>query len=241
VSAVGQGVSEAARLVVHGDHDLYATALRTLRAGFVSTAIATAIGLPAGVALALGRFRGRRVLLAIANAGVRTPPVALGLLVWILLWPDSRWGGGPLAGLGWIYSVRAVILAQTLLVLPIVIALTASALSSVPASLLDQAQGFGASWPSRAQLAVREARVGVVAALITALGVALGAVGAIVLVGPSIGDQTLATAALTQWNSGGQDARAVASGTVLLGLFLIVAAALTTVQHRRSWTARATS
>lgn len=241
MSTLGDGVAEAFRLVVHGDPELYATAARTLRTGFVSTAIATAIGVPLGCLLALGRFRGRRFLTACANAGLRTPPVALGLLVWLLLWPDSRWGGGPLSGLGWIYTVEAVVLAQTVLVLPIVVGMTSAALAGVPGPLLDQARACGASWPQRALLALREARVGVVAGILSALGVAFGAVGAIVLVGPSLGNQTLATAALAQWNRGGSDAEAVASGTVLLGLFLIVAAALTRLQHHRPWTPTARS
>ena len=79
------------------------------------------------------------------NAGLRMPPVALGLVLWMLMWPDSRWGGGPLsAASGWIYSLNAVILAQTLLVLPIVVALTAAAVQRVPGGLLDQARAFGA-------------------------------------------------------------------------------------------------
>lgn len=215
------------------DPDLVAIALRTLRVGFESTAFATLLGIPLGCALGLGRFRGRALLLGGFNAGIRTPPVALGVLLWLLLWPDSRWGGGLLSGLGWIYTTSAVILAQTLLVLPIVIALTAAAVQRVPAGLLEQARAFGATRWACAVLALREARVGVTAALIAALGTAVASVGAILVVGSSLGSATLATAALSQWNAGGNDARAVAYGSVLLGMFLVLAAAMTTLQHRR--------
>jgi tungstate transport system permease protein len=216
------------------DAELVEITLRTLRVGVESTAIAGLAGVPAGCLLGLGRFRGRTLLLGTFNAGIRTPPVALGVLLWLLLWPDSRWGGGLLSGLGWIYTLSAVILAQTLLVLPIVIALTAAAVQRVPAGLLDQARAFGAPTWRRATLALREARVGVLAALIAALGTAIASVGAILVVGSSLGSATLATAALSQWNAGGQDARSVAYGSVLLGMFLVLAALMTTLQHGRS-------
>ncbi len=228
------GVRQAFELIVHGDSALVATTLRTLRVGLESTALATLLGLPAGCVLGLARFRGRGLLLGVFNAGIRTPPVALGVLLWLLLWPDSRWGGGLLSGLGWIYTLNAVILAQTLLVLPIVAALTAIAVQRVDDGLLDQARAFGAPAWRRGTLALREARVGVLAALIAAFGTAIASVGAILVVGSSLGSATLATAALSEWNSGGQDARSVAYGTVLFGMFLVLAAVLTTIQHGRS-------
>jgi tungstate transport system permease protein len=215
------------------DAELVTITLRTLRVGVESTAIATLLGVPAGCLLGLGRFRGRTLLLGMFNAGIRTPPVALGVLLWLLLWPDSRWGGGLLSGLGWIYTPQAVILAQTLLALPIVVALTAAAVQRVPDGLLDQARAFGAPAWRRATLALREARVGVLAALIAALGTAIASVGAILVVGSSLGSATLATAAISHWNAGGEDAQAVAYGTVLLGMFLVLAALMTTMQHRR--------
>ena len=216
--------------------DLLEITVRTLRVGIESTAIAVVLGMPAGALLGTSAFRGRRAVLAVANAGLRVPPVALGTLLWLLLWPDSRWGGGPLSSLGWIYTFNAVILAQTLLVLPIVVALTAAAVQGVPTALMEQAAAFGASPWRRRLLALREARVGAVAAVIAALGSAVASVGAILVVGSSLGDVTLATASLTAWTTGGQDARAVAYASVLLGVFLMVAAALTTAQqHRLAW------
>ncbi|HEY4280982.1 MAG TPA: ABC transporter permease [Conexibacter sp.] len=208
--------------------------LRTLRIGLESTAIAALLGLPLGCLLGLGEFRGRGVLMTLVNGLLRIPPVAVGLIVWILLWPNSLWGGGPLSGLGWIYSMSAVILVQTVLAFPIIVALTASAVQGVPSELLQQARAFGAAPWQRTALALREARVGVYAALLTALGTAIAAVGAILVVGGSALDTSLATAALTTWGAGGQDGRAAALGSLLLGLFIILAAILTTLQHRRT-------
>ena len=113
--------------------------LRTLRVALEATLIAALVGVPLGCLLGLGEFRGRRTALAFTNAGLRFPPVALGLILWLLLWPDSIWGGGPLSGLHWIYTERAVVLAQTLLALPVIAALTAAAVQSVSSPLLTQA------------------------------------------------------------------------------------------------------
>lgn len=213
------------------DSATVAIALRTLRIGVESTAFAAALGIPAGVALGLGDFRGRGAALATFNAGLRTPPVALGLALWLLMWPDSQWGGGPLAGLGWIYTLNAVILAQTLLALPVVVALTAAAVQTVPDGLLAQARAYGAGGALVARLALREARIGVLAALVAALGTTMASVGAVLVIGSQANASTLPSAALSAWNGGGRNADAVAYGTLMLGIFLVVAAALTAVQQ----------
>ncbi len=228
------GLREALDLIGSGDPLVREIALRTLRVGFEATLFAVVLGVPAGTLLALRPFRGRGVAVVLVNAGIRLPPIALGQILWLLMWPDSRWGGGPLAGLEWIYTLEAVILAQTLLALPIVIALTVAAVRRVPTGLLDQAEAFGAPAWRRGVLAVREARRGVTAAVIAALGTAIASVGAVVVIGSSLGSATLATATLTSWNAGSSDAHAVAYGTVLLAMFLVLAAALTVVQEGRA-------
>ena len=141
--------------------------------------------------------------------------------LWLLMWPDSQWGGGPLAGLGWIYTLNAVILAQTLLALPVVVALTVAAVQACRPGCSSRPRALGARGPRLGMLALREARIGVLAAIIAALGTATASVGAVLVVGTSLGTATLASAALAAWNGGGEDARAVAYGIVLLGLFLV--------------------
>lgn len=228
-----EGLRDALRLVVTGDDQVWDITLRTLHVALEATVIAAVIGIPLGAVLGLHRFPGRGLALGVVNTGLRFPPVALGMILWLLLWPDSRWGGGPLSGLGWIYTLNAVILAQTLLALPVVAALTAAAVQSVSPELIRQAHAFGASPLRRAALALREARIGVAAGVVAALGIAIATVGAVVIVGSSLGTAMLATAVLTQWNAGGQDAGAVAYGIVLLGLFLVIATVLTALQYRR--------
>jgi tungstate transport system permease protein len=143
--------------------------------------------------------------------------------------------GAPLGGLDLLYTLNGVILAQTLLALPVVAALTAAAVQALPAGLLEQARAFGASRAQVAVLALREARIGVLAATIAALGSAFAEVGAVVLVGGNIDGetQTLASAVLVRV-SAGEYGRAIALGTILLGLILILAAGLTAAQqHER--------
>ena len=194
---------------------------------------AGARGRPAvGLALGLGRFRGRGPAVAVANAGMGLPPVVVGLVVALLLFR-----GAPLGGLNLLYTLNGVILAQALLALPVVVALTASSVQSLPAGLIEQARAFGASRPAVAALALREARVGMLAATIAAAGSAFAEVGAVVLVGGNIDGQTqtLASAVLVRV-SAGEYGTAIALGAILLGLVLLLAAALTVLQQRRTRT-----
>ena len=223
------GLRQAVELLLEGDDEVLGIVEVTVRLAFWSTLIALVLGLPLGVALGLGRFRGRGSALALANAGMGLPPVLVGLVVALLLFR-----GAPLGGLNLLYTLEGVVLAQAVLALPIVVALTASAVQSLPDGLLAQARAFGASRPAVAVLALREARVGVLAATIAAVGSAFAEVGAVVLVGGNIDGQTqtLASAVLVRV-SAGEYGRAIALGIVLLGLVLILAAVLTVVQQRR--------
>jgi tungstate transport system permease protein len=230
---ISQGFSDAFHLLTHGDHQVFSILWLTLRIAVESTAIALVLGLPIGLLLGLGRFRGRGAGLVFANAGLGLPPVVVGLIVSLLLFRQA-----PFGGLHLIYTVNGVIVAQTLLALPVVIALSAAALQAVPTSLLEQARALGASRLRVAALALREARVGVLAATIAAMGSALSEVGAVVLVGGNIQGQTqtLASAVLTQV-SAGQYGRGIALGLILLGLVLAISAVLTVAQQREAqWT-----
>jgi tungstate transport system permease protein len=227
---IWDGIKQAFDLLTSGDKEILEVVRTTLRMALWSTLLALAVGLPLGLLLGLGRFRGRRAGLAVANAGMGLPPVVVGLVVALLLFR-----GAPLGGLNLLYTLNGVILAQALLALPLVAALTAAAVQAQPAGLLEQARAFGASRAQVALLALREARVGVLAATIAAMGSAFAEVGAVVLVGGNIKGETetLASAVLVRV-SAGEYGRAIALGTILLGLILLLAAALTFAQqHER--------
>jgi tungstate transport system permease protein len=228
VGFLWDGVRQAFWLIVHGDGSVVRIVEVTVRVAGASTALALLVGMPVGLVLGLARFRGRRLVLALANAGMGLPPVLVGLLLSLLLFR-----GAPLGGLGWLYTVRGVILAQALLALPVVVAFTAAAVQGVEPVLLQQARALGATRRHVALLALREARVGVLAAVAGALGAALSEVGAVVLVGGNIegSTQTLASAILVRVEMG-QFGAAIALGVILLGLLLALVGGLTAAQQR---------
>jgi tungstate transport system permease protein len=228
------GVRQAWHLIVSGDPYLWQVTWVTLKVAGVSTAVSLALGLPIGLMLGLGRFRGRRVAVALANLGLVLPPIVIGLVLALLMFPLAPLGRFRLA-----YTLNGVYLAQTVLSLPIVVALSCSAVQAVPAGLRDQARAFGAGRLAVWALALREARIGILTATIAAAGSALSEVGAVVLVGGNIvgRDQTLASAALQQVNAGNYSA-SVAIGIILLGLMAIIVAAFTIAQQREQTAVR---
>jgi tungstate transport system permease protein len=220
---------EAVPLIWGGQGDIMRLGWVTVRLALVATGIASAVGIPLGCAIGLGRFRGRRVVHAIANASLAVPSVIVGILVLILLLPDGALGGLRIA-----FTLKGVYIAQTLLALPYTVALTAAAVNALPPGLLDQARALGAGRGQLARLALREARIGVMAAVIAALGTALSEVGAVVIVGGNIQnhDQTLASAVLQQTTDYTDYPNALAIAIVLLVLIGLLMAALTVLGQR---------
>ncbi len=208
----------AVPLIFHGNPYLLSIIWFTIQVAVIATVCAAVIGLPIGLAIGLGRFRGRRVLQLFANASLGLPPVIVGLFLFELFVPHSL-----LASLRLQETKKAVFVAQTILALPYIVALTAAAIQGLPPGLLDQARALGAGRRQLCTLALREARIGVLAAVIAALGSALSEIGAIVIVGGNVYglDQTLASAALYDANAA-HYAQAVAVGIVLIGLILIL-------------------
>ncbi|HEU0317469.1 MAG TPA: ABC transporter permease [Solirubrobacteraceae bacterium] len=200
----------------------------TIRVALISTGIALVLGLPLALALGLGRFRGRRTLQILANASLGLPPVIAGLVLFLLFIPQ-----GALGSLHLVFTLKAVYVAQTVLALPYVVALTAAAIQGLPPGLLGQARVLGAGRGQLCALAVREAKIGVLAAVIAALGSTLSEVGAVVIVGGNVHgyDQTLASAVLEQVNSASYT-NAVAIGIVLMLLILLLLGVLTVLQQR---------
>jgi tungstate transport system permease protein len=228
VEFLWDGVRQAWHLIISGDPYLRQVTWVTLKLAFISTTIALVLGVPLGLVLGLGRFRGRRLALVIVNVAFVLPPVLIGLVLYLLMFPAA-----PLGRLHLIYTLHGIYLAQTVLAFPIVVALTSAAVQAVPVGLLAQARAFGAGTIQVWGLALREARIGVITAAIATVGSALSEVGAIVLVGGNIQgrDETLASAALAQV-SGANYSEAVAIGIILLGLMTVIIAALTFLQQR---------
>jgi tungstate transport system permease protein len=218
----------AVPLIVHGDPYLVSIISFTLQVAAVAVLVATVIGLPVGLAIGLGRYRGRQALALLANASLGLPPVLVGVVLFLLFA-----GHAPLGPLHLIFTKRVVFIAQSILALPYVVALTAAAVQGLPPGLPGQARALGAGRRQLAVLALREARVGVIAAVIAALGTSLSEVAAIVIVGGNIYgyNQTLASATLYEV-AGAQFAQGLAIAIVLGVLILILLGGVSLLQHQ---------
>ncbi|HDH96441.1 MAG TPA: ABC transporter permease subunit, partial [Proteobacteria bacterium] len=160
-----RGIVEAFRIVFSGDAEVASIALLSIRVSCSAVALAVVLGVPVGAVLAWGRFRGRRAILASVNALMGLPPVVAGLLVVMLLWR-----GGVLEGLGWLYTPSGMVLAQTIIALPIVAGLSASAYQQQSDRLRLQLLALGASRLQAWWLLTYEARLALLAAVMAALG-----------------------------------------------------------------------
>ena len=155
---------------------------------------------------------------ALIYTGMGLPPVVVGLVLYLLL---SR--SGPLAFLGWLFTPQAMILAQTLLALPLVAGITMNALGAVPRELIAQVRSLGASrWQLRWTI-LREARHGVLLAIVAALGRSLSEVGAVLIVGGNIRDHTrVLTTSIVLETSKGEFVLALWLGAILLAIALLL-------------------
>ena len=180
--------------------------------------VASLIGLPLGLWLGRLNFRGRRTVWAVVYTGMGLPPVVVGLLIYLLL---SR--SGPLGFLGWLYTPRAMVLAQVVLDLPFIVGITMTAVAAIPNELHFQLRTLGASeWQAKWAL-LRQARPGVILAVATAFGRSISEVGAAWMVGGNIQDHTrVLTTAIILETGKGQFALALLLGSVLLAIALIV-------------------
>jgi tungstate transport system permease protein len=223
-----EGLRRAFDLILALDPDLRDAAWRTLWVSGTATLISLLLGAPAGVALALSRFRGRTVAVALLNTGMGLPPVVVGLFVMILLWRS-----GPLGSLGLLYTPAAMVLAQTLIALPLVAGVSLAAVQALPARLRLQVEALGATRLQTAWLLGREARLPLLAAVMAGFGAVVSEVGASLMVGGNLrGSTRVLTTAIVLEAGKGNFAGAIALGLILLALAYAINAVLTRLQQR---------
>jgi tungstate transport system permease protein len=205
-----------------------AIVLRTLLVSGLATMLAVLVGVPAGYLLARRSFPGRTPLLGLVNTGMGMPPVVVGLIVWMLLVRS-----GPFGDLELIYTRSAMVVAQFLIATPIVMGFTAASIQSLSPRLPDLLVVLGAGRMRRLWLLAREARLGLLVAIMAAFGAIVSEVGASMIVGGNLERSTrvLTTAIVTE-TSRGEIERALALGVVLLALAFLVNLALTVIQQR---------
>ena len=203
-------------LVLGFDADLAEIVGLSLRVSFLAVAIATAVGLPVGAAIALYRFPGRAALLVAMNALMGLPPVVVGLIVYLTL---SR--AGPLGVFGLLFTPAAMIIAQVLLVMPIIAALTRQVIEDLWVEYEEQLRSLGAG-PGRAVPALLwDGRYSLLTAVLAGFGRASAEVGAVMIVGGNIDHVTrVMTTAIALEVSKGDLALALGLGIVLMALSL---------------------
>ena len=228
MDVLGGAVAQALGLLLHGDAETWRVTLLSLQVSLAATAISLLVGVPLGTWLALARFPGRGLLLALVNTGMGLPPVVAGLVITILLWRT-----GPLGQLHLLYTPTAIVIAQVALALPIVVGLSAAAVQQLNPRLRLQILALGATRTQYLWLLVREARLPLLAAVMAGFGAVISEVGAAMMVGGNIQGQTrvLTTAIVLETSKGNFDL-ALALGLVLLALVYAVNLALTWIQQR---------
>lgn len=226
-----KGLYRALDMLAGADPELVTILWLSLKVSVGAVVLALAIGLPIGTWLALGRFRGQKFLVALANAGMGLPPVVVGLTVAVLLWRS-----GPLGSWGLLYTPTAMVLAQLVIALPIVVALTISAIQSLDPRIRLEAMSLGASTIQMVSVLWREARLGIMAAAMAGFGGAISEVGAVLMVGGNIRGQTrvMTTAIVTETRMGHFDI-AIALGILLLLLVFLANLILTYLQQRQRY------
>ena len=225
---IAEGITQAFWLLVKGDRGVFQISLLTLKVSGLATLISLAIGVPLGTAIALGRFRGRDAVASLVNTGMGLPPVVVGLWVSIMLW---RYG--PLGSLRLMYTPTAMVIAQTLIALPIITGLTMSGIGQLDPGIRVQILSLGATRLQLIWLLVREARLAILAAIMAGFGRVIAEVGASMMVGGNVVGQTRVLTTATSMEVGrGNFGTAIALSLVLMGLTLAITSWLTHLQQK---------
>ena len=213
-----ESAATALQLITAADAGLWAIVGRSLSVSASACLLAGAFGLVAGAWLGAVRFAGRDLLLALLNTFLAVPSVVVGLVVYLLL---SR--SGPLGFLGWLFSFKAMVLAQALLVLPVVTALTRQSVEDAQNRHGEQIQSLGAGPLMRSLILAWDERYALLTVLIASFGRAISEVGAVMIVGGNIdGFTRVMTTAIALETSKGDLPLALALGLILLGVVLLL-------------------
>ena len=219
----------AIMLIIRGDSELWFIVLLSLRVSLSAVILAALFGIPIGAALAIWRFSGRQILIVIFNALMGLPPVVVGLCVYLLL---SK--SGPLGILGLLYTPMAMIIAQSILITPIVVALSREIIEGLNNEYRDQFKSFALKDHQVLRALLWEARFALLTTLLAGFGRAIAEVGAVMIVGGNINHYTrVMTTSIALETSKGNLSLALALGVILVVLAIIVNAVVSTIGYRR--------
>lgn len=224
---VGGAFLQAWQLIVACDAHLLQIVELSLSVSITAVAVATLLALPAGALLAIARFPGRRLLVVIANAMMGLPPVVIGLLVYLLL---SR--AGPLGIHGLLFTPTAMVIAQAILVFPIVVALTRQAVEDAWLEYAEQLRSLGAGQVRGALTVLWEIRLSLLTVVLAGFGRAAAEVGAVIIVGGNIDGVTrVMTTAIALETSRGDLPLALGLGIILITLVLLINASAYSIKE----------
>jgi len=223
-----EGIKQAFSLLVTMDPEVLGITLLSLKVSGLATLISLLTGIPVGMAIALSRFTGRRIVVSLINTGMGLPPVVVGLFVTIFLWRN-----GPLGFLEILYTPTAIVIAQAIIATPIVMGITLAAIQQLPKNLRLQILALGATRIQMLWMLAKEARLPLLAAVMAGFGGVISEVGASIMVGGNIKgySRVLTTATVMETSKGNFDL-AMALGIILLILSFLINAILTHIQQR---------
>ncbi|MBL8476981.1 MAG: ABC transporter permease [Methyloversatilis sp.] len=231
MSTLTESFITAGGLVLAGDPQLLGIVTLSLQVSLTAVFLASCVGLPIGAAVAVGRFPGRKPLTVILNGLMGLPPVVIGLLVYLLL---SR--AGPLGSFGLLFTPTAMVIAQVVLITPIVAALSRQIVADAWRDYEEQLRSLGASTPRAAFTLLVDTRFSLSTAVLAGLGRAVAEVGAVMIVGGNIDGVTrVMTTSIALETSKGDLPLALALGFILIAIVLLLNALAHAV---REWAVR---
>ncbi len=224
---------EAIRLIAQGDSALFEIILLSLRVSGIALLFSTLIGIPLGAALGLGRFPGRRLLVALMYTGMGFPPVVVGLFVYLMLSRSGPLGGLNSTAIPSLFTPGAMVIAQCIIAFPLVAGFTMAAVLGVDPGLRQQVRSLGATDWQTTLTVLLEARIGVIVSVIAGFGGIISEVGAVMLVGGNIEGRTrvLTTAIVLETRTGNFDL-AIALGVILLTITFLINVAMLRLQGK---------
>jgi len=218
---MSEALIAALALLVGLDAKLVEIVVLSLRVSLSAVAIAALLGLPLGAAIAVGRFPGRQTVIVVLNALMGLPPVVVGLLVYLLL---SR--AGPLGALGFLFTPSAMVVAQTILILPIIAALSRQAIEDAWREYEEQLRSLGAGRMSAALTLLWDTRFSLLTTILAGFGRAAAEVGAVMIVGGNIDGVTrVMTTTIALETSKGDVPLALGLGMILIAIVIALNAA----------------
>lgn len=222
------GFFKAIDLIVTLNPEVVSTTLLSLQVSFTSVILASLVGIPLGAVIALNEFPGKRALVNVINTLMGLPPVVAGLLVFLMI---SR--AGPLGSYGLLFTPTAMVIAQFILVTPILTGLSISATRAVDRSVIDTAISLGATRLNTALLTINEAKQALAVAILAGFGRAIAEVGAVMIVGGDIrwSTRVLTTSIVLQTRMGDYGF-AIALGIILLTMSFVINMLMNLIQER---------